>query len=128
MASGQGEDVAQAGGGLGLAYGPAGDERVFGERGFHVHGKAGVGLAGQHVGHHVGTQTVGVDFDRRSVFGQLGREIGQARDQGRFAAGDDQAVDPAGVGAHEPAHRALVQGRHGAGSPGQAGVVAMGTA
>lgn len=109
-------------------HGPPRDQPVLGERRFHVHGKTRLRQPVEHVGQHVGAHAVGVDLDGRTERGELGRERGQSGDQGRLAAGDDEAVEPFGVGGGKPAHRRRGQGRLGLAAPGQGRVVAVRTA
>ena len=123
MARGQGKDLAQARGRLGRGHGPARDQAVLGKRRFDVHGKAGPGMARKHHFQDVRAHAVGIDLDvrpKRREFGGKGR---QTRGQGRFAAGDDEAVQPFGVGGGEGAHRGRGQGR--ALGEGQGRVVAV---
>ena len=123
MARGQGEDLAQARGGLGRGHGPARDQAVFGKRRFDVHGKAGPGMAIEHHFQDVRAHAVGIDLDVGAKRRELGDEGREPRCQGRLAAGDDEAVQPFGVGRGKGAHRGRGQGR--ALGKGQGRVVAI---
>lgn len=126
VVSGQFKDARHSAFGLLGRDGAADGLRILFKRRLHVHGEMYAGNAIQEFCDHVWPHAVGVDLERRPVFGHIRREFDQSRRQGRLAAADDDAVQPAAARGEKTPDVLGPDGREIFLGPGQSGVVAVG--